>query len=97
MSWTWTAGHRSGKDCTKRSGNAKTMFCVFRISIAEKVNRVSALQQQRDAAQVDIGKVAAAMKAQRGRASLEQQLQHVSEQLSASQQAQRKVSWDHCY
>lgn len=74
----------------------KTMLYVFRNSIAEKANHVAVLQQQRDGAQVDIGKVAAAMKAQRGRASLEQQLQHVSEQLSTSQQAQREVSWEHC-
>ena len=85
------------RTCAKRSGNAVTMFYVFRNNIGEKARHTAALQQQRDAAQVDIGKVAAAMKAQRGRASLEQQLQHVSEQLSASQQAQRKVSWDHCY
>lgn len=72
------------------------MFYVFRNSIAEKANHLAALQQQRDDAQVDIGKVAAAMQTQHGRASLEQQLQYVSQQLSASQQAQRKVSWDHC-
>ena len=81
----------------QKDGNAKTMFYVFRNSMAKKEKHAAALQQQRDAAQADIDKVVLQVQeAQHGRASLEQQLQQVSEQLSVSQQAQRQVSWEHC-
>jgi septal ring factor EnvC (AmiA/AmiB activator) len=80
-----------------KDGSAESTFYVFRNSIAEKEKHAAALQQQRDAAQADIDKAASQLQeAQQGRAILEQQLQQVSEQLSASQQAQRKVSWHHC-
>ncbi len=81
----------------QKDGSAESTLSVFRNSIAEKEKHTAALQQQRDAAQADVDKAALQLQeAQHGRASLEQQLQQVSEQLSASQQAQRKVSWDHC-
>ena len=68
-----------------------------RESIAQSEQHAAELQAQCDAAQTDMSETASQLReALHGRSSLENQLQQVAKQLSASEQLQIEVS-EHCY